>query len=105
MSCTQCGCRDNRTDTGRKNCARCTNLKRHYNITFAEYNILLESQNYRCAICRRTDNSTARTKNFCVDHCHETGRVRGLLCNSCNRAIGLLGDNINTLSNAIDYLK
>jgi len=40
-----------------------------------------------------------------VDHCHSTGKIRGLLCHNCNRALGLMQDNVETLQNAIDYLK
>ena len=48
---------------------------------------------------------TERTEWFAVDHDHETGAVRGLLCNHCNRGIGLLGDSITNLENAIKYLQ
>lgn len=40
-----------------------------------------------------------------IDHDHETGKVRGLLCNNCNRAIGLLGDSVSTLLDAVEYLR
>ena len=81
------------------------NLKSAYGIDILEYNEILEGQDGRCAICGGTDPKLGAVKNLCVDHCHDTGKVRGILCNSCNRGIGLLGDNIATLQNAINYLQ
>lgn len=63
-------------------------LLRDYGITLEQYNEMLKSQDYRCAICG-TDNPGGRGA-FHVDHNHITGKVRGLLCSSCNHAIGLL---------------
>jgi hypothetical protein len=104
MYCTHCGAVDNRTKSRRNTCARCHSLKRRYGITFDEYRALLEKQDYRCAICKTEDMKTARTEWFAVDHCHESGEVRGLLCNNCNRGIGLLQDSVEVLENAINYL-
>lgn len=62
-----------------------------------------------CAVCQRPesviDPRKGETKELAVDHCHETGRIRGLLCNNCNRAIGLLGDSVELLLKAVEYLK
>jgi len=63
-----------------------------------------QAQGGVCAICGKPE-ATARTKRLCVDHCHETGKVRGLLCSHCNRAIGLLGDSCAILASAITYLE
>jgi hypothetical protein len=49
-------------------------------------------------------NGNAMT-NFVVDHCHATGKVRGLLCHNCNRALGLMQDNIENIKRAADYLE
>jgi hypothetical protein len=57
----------------------------------------------RCAICGREPN--ARRPRLVVDHCHRTGRNRGLLCDRCNRAIGLLGETVETLEAAVGYLR
>ena len=54
-----------------------------------------------CGICKRPDSSGIKLS---VDHCHQTGKVRGLLCGNCNRALGLFRDNINLLTNAVSYL-
>ena len=73
-------------------------LKYEYGITESDYNSIAEAQNYKCKICN------TETK-LVVDHCHKTNKVRGLLCNPCNMALGLLKDNINSLENAKTYLQ
>lgn len=78
---------------------RHSSYKRKYGITLEQYNEMLAAQGGVCAGCGR-----AATGNLAVDHNHETGRVRGLLCSNCNRAIGLLGDSVETLKNLMDYL-
>lgn len=75
-------------------------LKSIYNITIEEYNDLLLDQNGRCKICN--NESTAR--KLAVDHCHITGKVRGLLCNKCNMAIGLLFENEEIMLSALMYV-
>ena len=77
--------------------------KRRYGITPSEYDRMLSNQNGVCKICGSKDSKKGDHR-FMVDHCHTTGKVRGLLCAPCNSAIGLLGDNISTLQNAINYL-
>ena len=80
-------------------------LRRRYGITEERYNELLTEQDNKCAICRSSDPIGYRgSTKFLVDHDHDTGEVRGLLCNHCNRALGLVGDNTETLSNMIRYL-
>jgi hypothetical protein len=74
-----------------------------FGISLEHYEQLLESQNGVCAICKKGEQSN-RNKTLCVDHCHDTGEIRGLLCSHCNRGIGLLGDNPETLESAITYL-
>ena len=81
-------------------------LKRAYGITLDEYEKLLSKQDKKCAICGIDNNGKYRNKPraFAVDHCHTTGKIRGLLCSDCNTGIGLLKDNINFLQSAIKYL-
>lgn len=79
-------------------------LKLKYNMVQADYDTLLKQQNYKCAICS-TDKPTGKWKVFAVDHDHETNNVRGLLCNECNRGIGLLKDNPELLMKAASYLE
>ena len=84
-------------------------LMRNYNITLDDYEALLEEQGNVCAICGGEGFVMSRIKNnhvnkLVVDHCHTTGKVRGLLCHNCNRALGLLKDDAEILKNAISYL-
>lgn len=82
-------------------------LKRVYNITLEEYQHMYKRQSGLCAICKTegfTLNKNQRQK-IVIDHCHETGRIRGLLCHNCNRALGLLKDSEENLKRAIEYLK
>jgi len=79
-----------------------------YGITVDEILAMESEQRNLCAICKKPETSRGNNqmvKSLSVDHCHETGKVRGLLCNNCNRAIGLLGDDVDTLLNAIEYLR
>jgi hypothetical protein len=87
---------DYETDKDRK-------LKATYGISYKEYKTMLEAQNGQCAICGTT--STGNRKAFHVDHDHETGEVRGLLCGNCNSGIGNLRDDIGLLKRAIQYLE
>lgn len=72
-------------------------LLRKYNLTLKEYNEILNKQNGMCAICNTKEN-------LCVDHDHKTGEIRGILCQSHNKAIGLFKDNKEILQSAIKYL-
>lgn len=60
--------------------------------------------NYRCDICGKFGNKGLK-RPLCVDHCHKTGKIRGMLCHKCNTAIGLLDDRVELLLKCIDYLK
>lgn len=89
--------------------AREWTLNRKYNIGKVEYDAMLERQNGLCAICYEAESfinkKTGRLQEFSVDHDHETGAVRGLLCVRCNRGLGYFTDSIEKLRNAIDYLE
>ena len=80
-------------------------LKSLYNMSIDDYNLLLEQQNNKCAICG-IDRATFKNMKLplCVDHDHETNKIRGLLCNKCNSLLGLANDNIEILTEAIKYL-
>lgn len=95
--------RENNPDRVRDS-ARRTNLKRIYGITLEEFNSLLKEQNNQCCICK-TKNPKGKGDRFHVDHCHTTGKVRGLLCGKCNCAIGLLNEDINLFLSAKEYLE
>lgn len=76
-------------------------LKRNYGITLEQYDALLKRQRGKCAICKNTCSSG---RALAVDHCHQGGHVRGLLCTACNRALGLLKDDTTIVERALDYL-
>ena len=78
-------------------------LKRRYGISLQEYTDMIESQGNCCATCGATEPG-GRWKSFAVDHDHKTGKVRGLLCKSCNIALGEVDDNLTTLKRMIEYL-
>lgn len=77
--------------------------KQNYGLSADDIARLLEQQGGGCALCK-TKKPGGRYDVFCVDHCHETGRVRGLLCNRCNVALGALGDNVAGLAAALAYV-
>jgi hypothetical protein len=74
-------------------------LRRTYDISLEDYESLFAAQRGRCAICRGEVDGYLH-----VDHDHATGQVRGLLCNKCNMAIGLLQDDPAITRNATEYL-
>lgn len=79
-------------------------LRSTFGITLVEYNERLEAQDGRCLLCF-TPEAEARNGVLDVDHDHESGRVRGLLCHRCNWALGILQDDPALLRRAADYLE
>ena len=83
-------------------------LKREYGITLDKYNELVSLQCGACAICGDVpcENPDAGRNQWClhVDHDHETGVIRGLICSNCNRAMGLLKDDLSVLQRMLAYL-
>lgn len=88
----------------RPNIRRQCDLKAKYGITVEEYDAALKLQDGKCACCRSIIKR-GRFERLAVDHCHTTGLARGLLCCNCNLGIGLLGDNLKGLKQALDYLE
>ena len=78
-------------------------LKSRYGITIDDYNNMFKEQNGKCAIC--DIHQVALNKSFCIDHNHETGEVRGLLCSRCNYGLGFFDDSSKNMKSAIRYLK
>jgi hypothetical protein len=72
-----------------------------YGLTEEDVATMLENQGGVCAICHRLPNG----KSLAVDHCHTTGKIRGLLCHSCNTSLGHFNDDVVILERAIQYLK
>jgi hypothetical protein len=77
-------------------------LKYKYGLTEDAFKAIFDSQDGACATCR---DPFAKPTDAQVDHCHNTGIVRGLLCANCNRALGMVGDDINVLRQMIEYLR
>lgn len=77
-----------------------------YGITLEQYNEMLEKQLHACAICKEPEYqiSWGKTKRLAVDHCHKTGRVRGLLCQRCNTTLGRYEDDLYVWENFVSYL-
>jgi hypothetical protein len=90
-----------------RDCERSNQLERDYGIDKNEYDRMLEKQEGLCAICRIAESLTFNEKVvlLSVDHCHATGKVRGLLCRACNMAIGALRDDPKILDRAANYLR
>lgn len=82
---------------------RANNLREQYNMTIAEYEALLLKNNGCCWICNVPEHELRR--RLAVDHCHKTGQIRGLLCDRCNKGLGLLGDSLQSIEYVLQYLK
>tara|TARA_X000000368_G_C22663084_1_gene550524 strand:+ start:144 stop:602 length:459 start_codon:yes stop_codon:yes gene_type:complete len=78
-------------------------LKRRYGISLQEYTEMLDRQGNCCATCGSKEPG-GKWKSFAVDHDHKTGKVRGMLCKSCNIALGEVDDSLTTLKRMIEYL-
>lgn len=83
------------------NARRRSVLRSKYGLTLEEYHALVEKQGSACAIC----GSSGDARALHVDHHHGTGEIRGLLCNNCNRCLGLMRDDVVVLRSAIAYLE
>lgn len=70
-----------------------------------DYERMHTEQNGVCAICLQEAPINVQHQRLVIDHCHTTGKIRGLLCHKCNQALGLFKDNVNYLANAIEYLR
>lgn len=84
-------------------------FKKNYGITFEEYRVMFNQQCGACASCRKPAvlhrAKKSRELVLVVDHDHITGRVRGLLCNNCNMALGLMGDNSEGVRRMLHYIE
>lgn len=104
----------------RSYCRKCSNAKRaqhqlkqvlgEFGLTPESYERMLKEQGHGCAICGTTEPGTTgkrpgSNRRFAIDHCHTTGKARGLLCNKCNLGIGNFNDDIVRLEAAVAYLR
>lgn len=90
------------TENSEKQRIRAFKKKLSHSFTLEDYKSMLDSQNSKCKIC---NNPLIKPKDIALDHCHKTGKVRGILCRYCNTGIGMLQDDTRILQNAIKYLK
>lgn len=89
---------------GRKQVIRDSTMMYRYGITTTDRDNMIAEQKGCCAICL-TPFEQSKRGVACVDHCHTTGEVRGMLCDACNKLLGHARDNITILRNAIRYLE
>jgi hypothetical protein len=80
-----------------------THIRRSYGLEWEEYIELMNKQCGKCALCG--SEGSGKDTRLVVDHCHETGRVRGLLCWGCNVGIGLFKEDTDLLNKVIDYIR
>lgn len=84
-------------------------LKRNFNMSLTEFQKILTDQNHLCAICKNPESIIDKRNNvkrsLSVDHDHNTGKIRGLLCTNCNQGIGKLKDDPNILREAANYIE
>lgn len=83
--------------------SRSLHLRKTYGVTLEEYDAMVALQNGLCAICGMPP--IKGHKKLVIDHCHSSGKVRGLLCGLCNTAIGAMRDDVEVMAKAIEYLK
>jgi hypothetical protein len=84
-------------------------LKCLYGLTIEDYQTLLEKAGSRCEICGKPhkdflEGFNDKSSRLHIDHCHTTGKIRGLLCSKCNKALGLFKEDLSLLVAAKDYL-
>jgi len=99
-SCT--GEYNKRWKSNHKDGSRNHKLMYHYGITLIQYNDMFTKQEGKCSICQRHQSEFKKTLE--VDHCHQTNKIRSLLCQNCNKALGLLYDDLGTIQRMANYL-
>jgi len=106
--CKACHVENAQSNPRYKELSRNVHLKRTYGLTLQEYEEMFLQQKGLCAICRQGEvisSNGNEIDNLCVDHCHDTGQVRSLLCKSCNSGLGYFKDNVLLLESAVGYLQ
>jgi hypothetical protein len=96
-NCVDCGLQTSR-DRAKK--AKWARIKKEYGLEESDVALMLEKQGCHCLIC-----GTNIHAGYHIDHCHSTGKVRGLLCSKCNQAIGLLKEDEELFSKAANYIR
>lgn len=81
-------------------------IKSKYGISFIEYKNLLSISGYCCEICGTKEPENAKNKDkLCIDHCHNSNEIRGVLCRNCNSALGMFKENIEVIKQSLKYLE
>lgn len=90
-----------------KDCQNELRVERKFGVSYKQYEEILKAQKGCCGNpgCNATVPGAPGRKRFYIDHCHETGEIRGLLCHSCNLALGHVQDKVEKLEGLIEYLK
>lgn len=92
----------------RKRTKRISQIKSLYGLTLEQFEDLMDSVGSSCEICKtplKVGGKKGDTDSACIDHCHSTGVIRGVLCRKCNAAIGALGDTTSSVQRAVSYLE
>jgi len=97
-NCVVCGLQKSRD---RSEYAKWARIKKQYGISQDQFEKMLFVQKHKCTIC----NCNLTNQNTHIDHCHASGKVRSLLCNKCNQAIGLLDENETNIKTALEYIR
>lgn len=97
--CKACTAEQGATEAGAR-AKKAVAVRARYGISLEEYEALLSAPEGTCPCCGRSGR-----QKMVMDHCHETGRIRGVICSACNSGIGLLGDSIEGLERALAYLR
>lgn len=80
-------------------------MKRTYGIGLEEYHRLLQEQNGCCAVCKTAATASKKSRRLCIDHDHDSGKVRGLVCDRCNMLLGKSTEMLDILKSAVQYLE
>lgn len=97
-----------RNPQAKKNSAKATWYRTTFGLTISEVETLIARQRGVCAICGNAETligTGGKVRELCIDHCHATGTIRGMLCSACNGMLGYARDNLATLRAAAVYLE
>jgi len=101
--CKPCHYQYKKTSPTAKRNRKAEKLQLRYGLTYEQWEKMREQENYKCMICGISEDEMG--KKLDVDHCHDSGKVRGVLCNTCNTMLGHARDNVRILEEAVQYLK
>jgi hypothetical protein len=101
--CKPCHLEYKKSNPNTKRNRKAEKLKLRYGLTYAEWEQMRETEDYKCMACGITEQELGRTLD--VDHCHTNGKARGILCNKCNTALGHAYDNPDILRALADYVE